>query len=136
MAHITINGTTTVQATEYHTPASEASESRLDATLRRAERLVKDLAPPPSPEDLEYPSTAADAELAVFEHLHESLYYVERDVVGNATTVYRDRKALEDLVRDAMGRFYVGPRAIEPNPPDGSAGAPSVLTNVSEHPLW
>jgi len=134
MAHTTQNGVTTAHATEYHAPAKRAPERRLDAILRRSERLVRDLAPPPSPTDGEYGQTAADAELAVFEHMWERASYVDKDGVMQASTTYADRKALEDLVRDSMGRFYVGPRVIPPNTPE--TPAPAVVTNVSEDPLW
>lgn len=134
MAHTTANGITVEQATEYHAPAKDKSARRLDTTLRRAERLVRDLAPPPSPEDPEYAPTAADAELATFEYMWGRVSYVEREDVMQASTVYADRKALEDLVRDSMGRFYVGRRVVPPNAPDDRPA--SVLTNVSENPLW
>lgn len=134
MAHITTSGVTVERATSYHAPASKGSPERLDAILRRAERLVRDLAPPPDPVGNEYPPTAADAELAVFEFLWERKSYVERDDVMQASAVYADHKALENLVRDSMGRFYVGPREIPPNSPETRRG--SSLHNVSPEPLW
>lgn len=134
MAHITVNGVTIERAKNYHAPASSGSPERLDTILRRAERLVRDLAPPPDPINSEYNPTAADTELAVFEHLWERASYVDRDDVMQAATVYADHKALENLVRDSMGRFYIGPREIPPNTPETRRG--SSLHNVSPEPLW
>ena len=135
MAHETANGVTVANATEYHAPAKGGSMRRLDAILRRSERLVCDLAPPDGETaSREYTETAADAELAVFEHLWERPSYADKDDVMQASTTFADRKALEDLVRDSMGRFYVGPRVVPPNTPETRAR--SVLTNVSEAPLW
>lgn len=51
MAHATGNGVTVAHAVEYHPAAEKATARRLDATLRRAERLVRALAPPPDPLD-------------------------------------------------------------------------------------
>lgn len=134
MAHTTENGVTVERATSYHAPAANGSPERLDTILRRAERLVRDLAPPSDPVDNEYKSTAADAELAVFEFLWESPAHIDRETVLDATTYNRGQGALLELVRNAMGRFYIGPREIPPNASDDRP--PSVVHNVSPDPLW
>lgn len=134
MSQKTANGNDMDRVIEYYPPASNAPETRVDTVLRRAERLVRDLAPPPEPVDNEYKPTAADAELAVFEYLYESMPHVERKQELDATVVYRDPAGVEDVVRREMSRYYVGPRVIPPNTPETRRG--SSLHNVSPEPLW
>lgn len=137
MAYTTANGVTDAQAVEYHEAArvpGGGSALRLETTLRRAERIVAELAPPPEPADAEYTAVAADAELAVFEWLWETAAYLERNEVLDSRVVYRDPRALEDLVRREMGGYYVGPREVAPR--EAKDVASTVLTNVSDEPLW
>lgn len=137
MAYTTNNGITETQAADYHpdlTDVASGPASRVDSVLRRAERLVADLAPPPDPLDTEYPKAAADAELAVFEFLFSNRAHLESDQLSDARETYRRPESVEEIVRQAMGRYYVGPRFV---PDRNDPPAPKAkLSNVSEGPLW
>lgn len=137
MAYTTANGVTEAKAVEYHGPAAGSAAYRLDTTLRRAERLVKDLAPPPegmsAEEAVTYSVVAADAELAVFEWFWERPDYLERDKIGDVDVKYRDASAVEDLVRREMGRYYIGPREVAPRQ---NLSPSATVKNISDQPLW
>jgi hypothetical protein len=135
--HVTANKVTASQAVDYHPGLKDVASgpaSRVDSVLRRAERLVRDLAPPPDPLDEEYKPAAADAELAVFEFLFSNPAHLESDQLSDARSTYRRLESVEQIVRQAMGRYYVGPREIPPNADPPRPGAR--LTNVSDEPLW
>jgi hypothetical protein len=131
VAHTTANGTTTdaaatdaalVKVQDYHQPATGIAQSRLDALLRRSERLVWRLAPSPAtPAPDEYRSAARDAELAVFEHLLMRPSYVDQESVLDSSTRFSGEGALEELVRSAMPSYYSAPPSIAPSS-DGYAG--------------
>lgn len=133
MPYTTANGTTEYGALDYYPKAAGTPEARIDSVLRRAERIVRDLAPPPDTLDSKYSAVAADTELAVFEYLLETSPHAEREQTLDRMVVYRG-DGLEQLVRQSMGSYYVGPRVVPPNadPP----APPAKLTNVSPDPLW
>lgn len=132
MAHTTANGATTQNAIAYCEAAKGAAEVRVDAVLRRAERIVRSLAPSPStPPDDEYKQAARDAELAVFEHLWQRPSYLKRQDWLDASATYADDGALQGVVRDAMGGYYLGEvDSLASN--DGKAA----VFNVSDEPLF
>ena len=133
MAYETSNGTTTQNAMDYCEAAKGAATVRVDAVLRRAERTVRSLAPPPStPSDVQYKASAADAELAVFEHLWQRPSYLKREDWLDGSATYADDGALAGLVRDAMGGYYAGEDAPSGSSNDGKAA----VFNVSDEPLF
>lgn len=132
MAYETANGTTTTDALSYYESAKNAPESRQDGILRRAERRIAEVAPPPDPVTAKYTERASDTELAVFEFLFEHRPQFERENQLDASVVYADEQALLDLIRAEMGEFYVGPKEPVPESKPGSV----MLTNVSPEPLW
>ena len=133
MAYETANGTTTQSATDYCEAAKGAAAVRADAVLRRAERVVRSLAPSPStPPDDEYKRAAADAELAAFEHLWQRPSYLKREDWLDGSATYADEGALAGVVRDAMGRYYAG--EDEASGESGAGGA--AVFNVSDEPLF
>jgi hypothetical protein len=135
MAYTSANGTTTdaaatgdvVLVMDYFPGAQGAPQTRLDVLLRRAERVVRDLAPSPDPATTEYRAAARDAELAVFEFLFSRPSYLQQHKVIDESVTYADEQALEQLVRDAMPGYYAGSL--------GSEGAASVH-NLRPEPLW
>lgn len=134
--HTTDNGVGIQDVLDYHQDAHGEPEIRVASVLRRAERLVADLAPPSAnaTKPTDYAPMAADAELAVFVHLWETESHLERDEIMDRRKVYRDQAAVEELVRQSMGSYYVGPREIPPNadPPRPRTR----LSNISPDPLW
>lgn len=134
--HTTDNGLSVADLRAAYSEVLQAPDSRLASLLRRAERLVADLAPKPSglsTEDEErYADAAIDTELAVFEFLYESGGAVQTEAVDQLRTTYRDQREVQEIVRQSMGVYYVGPREVNPNPPR----AKTRLKNVSEEPLW
>lgn len=143
MAYTTANGTTTdaaatgdtVVVMNYYQGAAGAPETRLDGILRRAERRVADLAPPPDPKTDRYTRMARDTELAVFEFLFEHRPHLEKEGQLDANATYRDEKALLNLIRAEMGEFYVGLREVQPRT-EALPGPKAVVRNVSDEPLW
>lgn len=142
MAYTTANNVTTngeaidaVLVTDYYGGAVSAPGVRQDGILRRAERRIAEVAPPPDPKTQVYTSRAADTELAVFEFLFESRPYLERENQLDASAVYAGDRALLDLIRAEMGEFYVGPREVVPRT-EAKPGAKTMLHNVSPEPLW
>lgn len=132
MPYETANTTTTQNAIDYCEAAKGAAGVRVDAMLRRAERVVRSLAPSlQTPPDAEYKSFAADAELAVFEHLWQRPSYLKREDWLDGSATYSDDDALAGVVRDAMGSYYVG----EDEAYGGSDGRAAVF-NVSDAPLF
>jgi hypothetical protein len=119
--HTTQNGATTdpnatgdvVKVQDYHPPALGAPQSRLDALLRRSERLVRGASSPPedSASLAAYRDAARDAELAAFEFLLERPSYLKRESVLDSSTDFVDSTALESILRGALGEWYVSPRA-------------------------
>jgi hypothetical protein len=133
VAYQTANGVATQNATDYFEKARGSAEVRLDAVLRRAERVVRSLAPSPStPPDDEYKAAAADAELAVFEHLWQRPSYLKREDWLDGSATYTDDGALEGVVRDAMGGYYIG----EDTPSGGNGDGKAAVFNVSDEPLF
>lgn len=132
MAYETANGTTTQNAVDYHKAAKGAAEIRLDAILRRAERVVRSLAPSPStPPADEYRAAAADAELVAFEYLWQRPDYLERKKLLNAEVTYAKAGSLESAIQAIMGGYYVG----EEEPSRVETGG-AVVFNVSDEPLF
>ena len=133
MAYETTNGTTTQNAVDYCEAAKGATAIRVDAVLRRAERVVRTLAPAPStPAGEQYKSSAADAELAAFEHLWQRPSYLKREDWLDGSATYSDDGALAGVVRDAMGGYYVG----EDQSSGGSGDGKAAVFNVSDEPLF
>jgi hypothetical protein len=120
MAYTTANGATTDttisgNAIEQTAGASGLPVSRQDRLLRTAERLVRSLAPPPEPQDEEYPQAASDAEIAVFGFLVKT---DENTVSGKSLSGVGSKslrgykEAVRPLVRDAMGEYYGASRNV------------------------
>ena len=133
LPHVTANGTTTQNATDYCEGAKGAAVVRVDAVLRRAERVVRSLAPSPStPSDDQYKAAAADTELAAFEHLWQRPSYLKREDWLDGSATYADDGALAGVVRDAMGAYYAG----EDVPSGGGGKGEAAVFNVSDEPLF
>ena len=143
MAYTTANGVASTSpdppdssvqvVTDYYEGAQGASGARRDGVLRRAERRVAELAPPPDPKTDRYTRMARDTELAVFEFLFEQRPHLERETQLDASVTYAGEQGLLDLIRAEMGEFYVGPREVRPRE---DRGPKTVLHNVSDEPLW
>jgi hypothetical protein len=103
VAYITANGTDTAGAVAYPPSAGQLPESKQDAVLRRAERTVREVAPPASGD--EYRRAAADAELAAFEFLAENPDYLKNYSVLDESTSLAGRGELVEMVAQMMGSF-------------------------------
>lgn len=105
MSYVTANATSDTMAQEY---AGEGAPTgvRADALLRDAERIVSDIAPPPSPVDADYEQAASDAELRVFEILVAGGRNVKSESVDTISVTYSDASSdIYNIVRDTMARW-------------------------------
>ncbi len=109
MAHTTLNGVTTADATADAGGASLPA-SRQDRLLRTAERIVRALAPPPDEAGAAYTQAAADTEVAVFGYLVTTDEgKTSSEGVGGISTSFRSYlEFVRPIVADGMDDFYVG----------------------------
>ena len=112
---------TLVKVTDYHPSSAGASQARLDSLLRRAERLIRGSAPPPSPVPTAYREAARDTELAVFEYLYERPSYADSESAGGVSVTYSGGRVGNSdggtaaIIRDGMGAYVKG-RGLRTHP--------------------
>lgn len=113
MAYTTASGVTTdpnvtgdvVKVQDYDGAFTGLPQTRLDVLLRRAERRVKEVAPPPSPVAGAYLAAARDAELVAFEFLFRRPDYVESHSVTGESITYSRGDVLTRTIAEAMGDY-------------------------------
>ena len=133
MPYASPNGTDNALASKDIEDFSDIPEAKQDRYLRQAYRTVRDLAPSPDPSNGEYREAARDAELAVVEFALTTQGGILKSsaLSGVSTESYAGLDAVQRMVANAMGSYYVG-QAVET--PVGGGGA-SVF-NVSDEPLF
>lgn len=115
MAYTTANSVTTdpasgvglVKVQDYDDSFAGASQVRLDTLLRRAERRVKDIAPPAGTPTDEYRAAARDAELLAFDYLFKNPGYLESHSVLDESVSYAKGDALTRIISETMGGFVL-----------------------------
>ena len=133
MSYTSPNGTDNALASRDIEDFSDIPEAKQDRYLRQAYRTVARLAPPLSPGDEAYREAARDAELAVVEYLLTTGGGTLKSsaLSGVSTESYAGLDAVQRMVANAMGGYYVGEIAKSPS----DTGAASVF-NVSDEPLF
>lgn len=127
----TSNGATLEQATTY-AGAEDLPLVRREAVLRDAERLVRDIAPPPDPAPVEYRVDALDAELRTFSWLcSHGDGNVKSESVDGVSLSYTDKpEPVYDLVARLMNRWIKG------TPPRPTVSKNAFSNVLGKSDLW
>ncbi len=135
MAYVSPNGTSNQLVASDLEDFTDLSVPGQDRLLRTAYRTVKRLAPPPDPVAEDYRETARDAEIAVVEYMLTTQGGILKSsaLSGVGNDSYAGLDAVQRMVANAMGGYYVG-EVAEP-PSEGVVGGASVF-NVSDEPLF
>lgn len=135
MAYVTPNGLDNDLVFEDLGDFGDLPDATQDRLLRSAHRTVTRLAPPPAPLDEGYREAARDAEVSVIKFLLATDEGVLKSsaLSGVSTESYVGLDAIQRMVANAMGGYYVGEGAISPS---DTGGASASVHNVSPEPLF
>lgn len=137
MAVVTANGLDADLVLEDLEDFGDLPEATQDRLLRTAYRAVRRLAPPPDPRATteDYRETARDAEVSVIQFLlaTEGGILKSSALSGVSTDSYVGLDAIQRMVANAMGGYYVGEGAESSS---GTGGASASVFNVSDEPLF
>ena len=133
MPYASPNGTDNALASKDIEDFSDIPEAKQDRYLRQAYRTVRDLAPSLGPSNEEYREAARDAELAVVEYLLTTQGGIVKSsaLSGVGNDSYAGLDAVQRMVANAMGGYYVGEVAESPSETGGAS-----VFNVSDGPLF